>query len=142
MAANTAAGHSAARASAAIIGRRHDVHATVVVGCDDILSTAHNRLRNGGYSQLPVMADDRLIGVLTEEDIIRFVFGHPGRMTSLVGEAMQTSIPQVDKDIPISRVIEKLKAEPFIAVMDQDRFLGLITRTDVLNYLRKQTPRS
>ncbi|CAB1076256.1 Cystathionine beta-synthase (EC [Olavius algarvensis Delta 1 endosymbiont] len=125
-----------------LIGRLHDLQATVVVGPDDILSTAHNRLRNGGYSQLPVMSDDRLIGVLTEEDIIRFVFGHPDRMASPVGEAMQTSIPIVDKETPVREVVEKLNSNPFVAVLGQDCFLGLITRADVLNYLRKQTPRS
>ena len=121
-----------------LIGRPHETHATVFVGPDDILTTAHNRLRNAGFSQLPVMENDQLVGVLTEEDIIHFVYGDPGRMTSPVREAMQTSIPSVDKDMPLNQLVSRLEAEPFTAVMDGDRFLGLITRSDVLNYLRKQ----
>jgi len=31
-----------------------------------------------------------------------------------------------------------LSVQPYAAVMDGDSFLGLITRSDVLNYLRKQ----
>ena len=50
---------------------------------------AHNRLRNAGFSQLPVMQDDQLVGVVTEDDIIRVVFGKPELMTSPVREAMQ-----------------------------------------------------
>lgn len=121
-----------------LIGRPHAEHATVFVGPDDILTTAHNRLRNAGFSQLPVMDDDRLVGVLTEEDIIHFVYGDPGRMTSPVRNAMQTSIPSVDKGVPVNQLVSRLDEEPFTAVMDGNQFLGLITRADVLNFLRKQ----
>ena len=121
-----------------LIGRPHERHATVIVGPDDILTTAHNRLRNAGYSQLPVMDGDRLVGVLTEEDIIHFVYGDPGRMTAPVRDAMQISIPSIDKDVSVKQLVARLEAKPFTAVMDGSRFLGLITRADVLNYLRKQ----
>ncbi len=121
-----------------LIGRRHEEHATVFVSPDDILTTAHNRLRNAGFSQLPVMAEDRLVGVLTEEDIIHFVYGDPGRLKAPVREAMQTAVPSVEKDLPLDRLVARLEHEPFTAVMDGERFLGLITRADVLNYLRRQ----
>jgi predicted transcriptional regulator len=32
-----------------------------------------------------------------------------------------------------------LQVQPYAAVVDEDHFLGLITRSDVLNYLRKQS---
>lgn len=121
-----------------LIGRPHDAHATVCVGPEDILTTAHNRLRNAGFSQLPVMDGDRLVGVLTEEDIIQYVYGEPGRMTSLVGNAMQTSVHCVDKKMPIDQLVSRLKAVPYTAVMESSRFLGLITRSDVLNFFRQQ----
>ena len=121
-----------------LIGRRHELHATVCVGPEDILTTAHNRLRNAGFSQLPVMDDDRLVGVLTEEDIIQYVYGAPDRMTALVKDAMQTSVHRVDKAMPIDQLVSRLKSVPYTAVMDGRQFLGLITRSDVLNHLRKQ----
>jgi hypothetical protein len=31
-----------------------------------------------------------------------------------------------------------LHVQPYAAVMDGDQFMGLITRSDVLNHLRKQ----
>jgi cystathionine beta-synthase len=45
-----------------LIGRPHEHRATITVGADDVITTAHNRLRNAGFSQLPVMEDDRLVG--------------------------------------------------------------------------------
>jgi cystathionine beta-synthase len=103
-----------------------------------VLTTAHNRLRNAGFSQLPVMDGDQLVGVLTEDDIIRHAFGHPDLMSAPVSEAMETSPVKVDKELSVNHLVSILHAQPFAAVMDGDKFLGLITRSDVLNYLRKQ----
>jgi len=121
-----------------LIGRPHGKRATVTVGADDILTTAHNRLRNAGFSQLPVMDNDKLVGVLTEEDIIRLVFGKPELMNASVRDAMQTVFLKVDKDTSINNLVSMLQARPYAAVMNDEEFLGLITRADVLNYMRKQ----
>ncbi len=121
-----------------LIGRPHGERATITVGPDDILTTAHNRLRNAGFSQLPVMEGDRLVGVITEDDNIRFVFGKPALMTEAVSRAMRTSFLRVDPGTSINNLVALLHGDSYAAVTDDDDgFLGLITRTDVLNYLRK-----
>lgn len=122
-----------------LIGRPHGERATITVTPSDVLTTAHNRLRNAGFSQLPVMEEGRLVGVLTEDAIIRFVFGHPDLMHSSVRDAMQTAYIQVDKDTSVNNLVAMLQVQPYAAVLDEDQFLGLITRSDVLNYLRKQS---
>ena len=121
-----------------LVGRPHDERATVTIGPTDILTTAHNRLRNAGFSQLPVMENDRLVGVLTEDDIIRHVFECPELMNAAVRDAMQTSFVSVRKDLELQHLVSILHAQPYAAVMDGDAFYGLITRADVLNQLRKQ----
>jgi cystathionine beta-synthase len=121
-----------------LIGRPHGERATVTVGPDDALTTAHNRLRNADISQLPVMADDRLIGIVSEDDIMRFAFGAPQRFNEPVRHAMHSTFIKVDKTLSLNNLEAMLEAQPYAAVMDGDRFLGLITRADVLNYLRRQ----
>jgi cystathionine beta-synthase len=121
-----------------LIGRPHDERATITVGPTDILTTAHNRLRNAGFSQLPVMDEGRLVGVVTEETLIQFAFGKPDLMNATVGEAMQTAFIQLEKDTTVNNLVAMLSVQPYAAVTDGGKFLGLITRSDVLNYLRKQ----
>ncbi|MEQ8207754.1 MAG: pyridoxal-phosphate dependent enzyme [Woeseia sp.] len=121
-----------------LVGRPHGERATITVGADDVLMTAHNRLRNAGFSQLPVMEEGKLVGVLTEDDIIRYVFGKPDLMNSKVREAMQTAYIQVGKDSSINNLVAMLHVQPCAAVVDDNEFYGLITRADVLNYLRLQ----
>ncbi|MGB5347767.1 MAG: pyridoxal-phosphate dependent enzyme [Woeseia sp.] len=121
-----------------LVGRPHGERATITVGANDVLTTAHNRLRNAGFSQLPVMDGDRLVGVLTENDIIRFVFGKPELMNAPVHDAMQTAFIKVTKDTTVHNLVAMLHVQPCAAVVDDDEFYGLITRADVLNYLRLQ----
>ena len=121
-----------------LIGRLHDERATVVVGTDDVLTTAHNRLRNAGFSQLPVIDNNKLVGILTEDTIIRFAFGKPEMMNRSVSDAMETSFIKLEKDTSIDNLVSLLHVQPYAAVLDGEKFLGLITRSDVLNYLRKK----
>ncbi|HEX9852588.1 MAG TPA: pyridoxal-phosphate dependent enzyme, partial [Woeseiaceae bacterium] len=121
-----------------LIGRPHGQRATITVGPTDVVTTAHNRLRNAGFSQLPVMEESRLVGILTEDDIIRFVFGKPELLNAPVKSAMQTAFIKLDKNTSINNLVAMLHVQPYAAVMDGDQFMGLITRSDVLNHLRKQ----
>jgi cystathionine beta-synthase len=121
-----------------LIGRLHDERATITVGPTDVLTTAHNRLRNAGFSQLPVMEENRLVGVVTEDAILQFVFGKPQLMNSTVDAAMQTAFIKLDKSASINNLVSMLQVQPYAAISDGDEFLGLITRSDVLNYLRRQ----
>ncbi len=121
-----------------LIGRPHGERATIFVGPKDKLTTAHNRLRNAGFSQLPVMDGDKIVGVLTEEDIMRHVYGRPQLMNDPVGLAMSTMFSVVEKDFTIQNLVALLGGAPYTAVIENERFLGLITRADVLNYFRKQ----
>ena len=121
-----------------LIGRPHDQQATVTVGPTDILVTAHNRLRNAGFSQLPVMQGGKLVGVVTEDAIIQFVFGKPELMNECVEAAMQTAFIKLEKTETINNLVAMLHVQPYAAVMDGGEFLGLITRSDVLNHLRRE----
>jgi cystathionine beta-synthase len=121
-----------------LIGRPHGERATITVGPEDRLTTAHNRLRNAGFSQLPVMDGETLMGVVTEDDILRFAFGRPERFNEPVRNAMNSTFLKVDKNTSLNNLVALLEALSSAAVMDGEKFLGLITRSDVLNYLRRQ----
>ncbi len=121
-----------------LVGRPHGERATVTVGPDDVLATAHNRLRNAGFSQLPVMHGEALVGFVGEEDIMRFAFGDPERFNEPVRKAMHTNFLVVDPSMSLRNLVAMLDVQPYAAVMEGDQFHGLITRADVLNYLRRQ----
>jgi len=121
-----------------LVGRPHGERATITVGPGDVITTAHNRLRNAGFSQLPVMEQGKLVGVITEDTIIQHVYGRPELMNAPVADAMQTAFIKLEKDASVNNLVSMLQVQPYAAIMDGDEFLGLITRSDVLNYMRRQ----
>jgi cystathionine beta-synthase len=121
-----------------LVGRPHGERATITVGPTDVLTTAHNRLRNAGFSQLPVMDEGELVGIVTEDTIIQFVYGKPELMAAPVQDAMESAFIKLDKSDSLNNLVAMLRVQPYAAIMDDDDFVGLITRSDVLNYLRRQ----
>ena len=80
----------------------------------------------------------KLIGVVTEDDILRFAFGRPERFNEPVSNAMTSTFLRVDKSTSINNLVAMLEVRSSAAVMDGESSSGLITRSDVLNYLRRQ----
>jgi cystathionine beta-synthase len=59
-------------------------------------------------------------------------------MMAEVQEAMESAFIKLDKSESINNLVAMLRVQPYAAIMDGEQFLGLITRADVLNYLRRQ----
>jgi cystathionine beta-synthase len=66
------------------------------------------------------------------------VFGKPELMNSPVADAMESAFIKLDANTSINNLVSMLSVKPFAAIVDGDEFVGLITRSDVLNYLRRQ----
>jgi cystathionine beta-synthase len=53
---------------------------------------------------------------------------------------MQTAFISVPKDLAMNSLVSILQVAPYAVVLDGEQFLGLITRADVLNHLRREVP--
>jgi predicted transcriptional regulator len=51
---------------------------------------------------------------------------------------MYREFPVVKPTLPIAELVGTLESRPYVAVIHDGTFHGLITRADVLNYLRRQ----
>ncbi|MGO8868678.1 MAG: pyridoxal-phosphate dependent enzyme [Alphaproteobacteria bacterium] len=121
-----------------LISRQHRQHATVTVKPDDTLMTALSRMKLYDISQLPVTAGERIVGIVDEEDILIRVFDHEDRFREPVASAMTKKLETVAPSAPLSAVLDILKGGHVAIVSEGEQFLGLITRIDLLNYLRRR----
>ena len=69
---------------------------------------------------------------------VKHVFGKPELMNAPVADAMQTAFVTLERSTSINNLVSMLSGQPYAAILDGNEFLGLITRSDVLNYLRRQ----
>ena len=120
------------------VGRPYWERATVYVGPGDTLLTAHTRMRNNGISQLPVMDGKEFLGAVTEIDLIAAVQRDKRGFTQEVRSALNKSFPRIGVGEKHDALFSLMQKESAVAVMDGETFLGLVTRSDLLNRLRLQ----
>ncbi|MFP5373612.1 MAG: pyridoxal-phosphate dependent enzyme [Gammaproteobacteria bacterium] len=111
---------------------------TVVVGPQDLLVTAYQRMKLYEISQLPVMEGDAIVGILDESDVLMHVYGDEDRFRDPVSTAMVSKLDALDVGAPVQALLPVFDRGHVAIVMDGDRFLGLITRIDLLNWLRRR----
>ena len=111
---------------------------TVVVGPNDLLITAWQRMKLYDVSQLPVMDGERIVGIVDESDVLLHVYGDEARFREPVATAMVSKLDKVAVRAPIESLLPVFDRGHVAIVMDGERFLGLITRIDLLNFLRRR----
>jgi cystathionine beta-synthase len=121
-----------------LISRRFAEGAVVTVTPEDTLLTADGRFKLYNVSQLPVIEDSRVVGIVDESDVLLAVVRKAARFTAPVSTVMSTKLDTVTPDAPIERLLEIFEREHVPIVVVNGSFVGLITRIDVLNYLRRK----
>ena len=121
-----------------LIARRQAEGSVVSVAPDDTLATVLRRMKLYDVSQLPVLAGERLVGIIDESDLLMALHDAPGRFSAPVREAMVTKVETLRPDAPLAALMP-IFAKDHVAVLEKDgRFLGLITRIDLINHLRRR----
>jgi len=121
-----------------LIARPYDTHDTVIVHPDEPLANAYTRMKLYDVSQLPVMEGDRIVGILDESDLLHTVIGRREAFQQPVSGAMVTELKFVDVHDPVESLLPLFDKDYVAIVKDGERFLGLITRVDLLYYLRRK----
>ncbi|TLZ22361.1 MAG: pyridoxal-phosphate dependent enzyme, partial [Gammaproteobacteria bacterium] len=121
-----------------LIARRHSEHAAVTVNSTETVMAAYRRMKLYDVSQVPVMHDGRIVGIVDEEDILLEVVANPEHFNEPVTQAMASHLVTVPVDAPVSQLMEIFKRGMVAIVMHHHEFQGLITRIDLLNWLRRR----
>ena len=112
---------------------------TVTVFPEDSLLTAYNRMRSADVSQLPVVDQaNRIIGIVDEFDLSQVVRRKDAaeQFRQPVSTAMTTRLETLSPDAGLDALFSVLDADHVAIIVEGEKFLGLITRVDLLNALR------
>ena len=115
-------------------------HPKVAAGVDDTLLTAFQRMRIADVSQLPVLADDVVVGILDESDLLLHVYKQPDRFRDKVATAMTQRLETLDPGASLADLLAILNRDLVAIIIEDGRFFGLITRYDLLTFLRRSLP--
>ena len=92
------------------------------------------KMKKFKISQLPVIDDNKSIGLVSESTILDALLKSKG---AKVSDVMQESPPVVSKTTSIQVVSNLLKHYPIVLVSEEGRLIGLITKSDLLGKLYK-----
>ncbi len=110
----------------------------VSVSPGDTLKTAFSRMRQADVSQLPVLAEGRLAGLLDESDLLARLHTEAHAFAAPVASAMSTDVITLAPNAPLADLTEQLRRGLVAVIADDAGFHGLVTRVDLINHLRKE----
>jgi len=121
-----------------LISRRYQDGSVVTASPSDTLLTAFNRMRIADVSQVPVLENGKLVGILDESDVLVRVQDGGGSFSEPVRTAMTDRLETLQASDSLDAVRKILDSGKVAMVMNGAEFVGLITRIDLLNYLRRK----
>jgi len=121
-----------------LISHRFADRAVISVSPDDTLAIAYTRMRMYDISQLPVLLDRKIVGILDESDLLLAVTDNEDAFQHPVREFMTTKLQTVSPRARLDELLPIFDAGLVAIVADGEEFHGLITRVDILSFLRRR----
>lgn len=106
----------------------------ISIGPNTLIKEAIVKMRKFQISQLPVIDNNKLIGLVSESTILDAVLKSK---STEVREIMQDAPPIVSKTTSIQIISNLLNHYPIVIVSEEGRLMGLITKSDLLGKLYK-----
>ena len=123
----------------------------IALNRDDDLETAEMLFKRNKIRHIPVVAEEVIIGMLSYTDLLRISFADAVYETEeevdtlvynmfTIDQVMAKNVVTVPSTATIKEVAKILAENEFHAlpVVDDGRLVGIVTTTDLINYLLKQ----
>ena len=121
-----------------LINRRADKGEMITVSSGDSLLVAYNRMRASDISQIPVINEGELLGVLDEEDLLFCVSKDPAEFSSEVSMHMIDKLDILQSDASEEELLAILSEGKVAIIYEEQTFIGFITKVDLINYYRNK----
>ena len=124
-----------------------ELPAVITVLAHDKVRQAVDVLQTHSISQAPVVREAstdvaQFVGSIRDRELLERVFRDPDALQADVASVMAPPIPVVEWDAAVDDAFEELERAPAVLVAKAGQVLGVLTRSDLLDFLahRRQAP--
>lgn len=118
-----------------VITHRFDRGECITLDLKGTVQKAITLLSKNGISQLPIMDKDRIIGLVTEGDILAPLSKEEIEPSDSITIVMKTELNTLPFDAPLDQLMPIFDAGEVAIIKQQEKFLGLITKIDFIKRL-------
>ncbi|MDQ3081134.1 MAG: pyridoxal-phosphate dependent enzyme, partial [Gemmatimonadota bacterium] len=120
-----------------VLGRKEsDTPAVVSTSTGAPVRQALGLMTLHDISQLPVLDGIDCVGSVSDWSLSQKSLENPKLLDATVSEVMDSPFPLVAGDQPVESVVKLLsKSNPAVLVRNDERILGIVTRSDMLHYM-------
>jgi cystathionine beta-synthase len=102
----------------------------------DTVADSVMKMKEHGVSQLPVVDEERLVGIVTESDLLGKLVDGRASLASAVAEVMFRNVVTVHADEDAKALLELFaKGLVGLVVDDSSRLVGIVTKMDLVDHL-------
>lgn len=105
----------------------------------DSLNAVIGMLKEHGISQLPVIdpvgGRGRMIGLVSEIDLLNHLLKHPGQMDTPIDDLIESDYATVTPQTKIKLLKTIFNDAKMVCVLERDDLVGVITKIDLIDYL-------
>jgi cystathionine beta-synthase len=131
------------RVEEVLSAKSREIPPLITVSAHDKVRQAVEILQEHSISQAPVVREESIdvsqfMGSIRDRELLERVFRDPDALQSDVAEVMAAPIPMVEWDAPVEVAFGELERTPAVVVTKAGQALGVLTRSDLLEFLARQ----
>jgi cystathionine beta-synthase len=100
------------------------------------VSVAITKMTNNDISQLPVIDNGEVIGVIDDTCILKNSHLKEFNFSSIVSEIMNKKFNTIEVSSDINTLYNSFENSNYVIVKKNNNFIGLITKIDFISYLK------
>jgi cystathionine beta-synthase len=109
--------------------------AIVATNRGETLRNVISLMKEHGISQIPVMDNGRLSGLVSEIDLLNYMLSHPGQMDGVIDELIEADYATVTPQTKIKLLKNIFNDAKLVCVLEKDDLVGVISKIDLIEYL-------
>ena len=106
------------------------------------VSDVVGKMKRYDVSQLPVVADARLVGMISEVDLLSYLLAGGVSLEDAITGIIDPAPPVVTPETPVDSLAETFLNANAAVVVEGGRVVGIVTKIDVIDHLARMLGRS